>query len=91
MTEGPVIDLPAPCPFCDGTRGVVGQVERFGTPPPDADPSDGWWDFYVRCTSCSCEGPPTKTSAESALRKLALRPTTVDGRPNLRPYGTIPT
>lgn len=91
MTEGPVIALPAPCPFCDGTDGVVGQVERFGAPPPDADPADGWSHFYVRCTSCSAEGPPTKTSAESALRKWALRPTTVDGRPNLRPYGTIPT
>lgn len=90
-TEGPTIDLPAPCPFCGSTRGTVEQMERFGAPPADADATDGWWCFYVRCTSCSCEGPPSKTSAQAALDRWALRPTTVDGRLNLRPHGTPPT
>lgn len=76
MTHRPttrVYDLPVPCPFCGGTTGVVLKIERYGTPPPDADPDAGWWNFAVQCTSCAAEGPPVKTSPQGALRAWARR------------------
>ena len=68
------VDLVAPCPFCGSLLGVVEQVERFGRPPPAADPADGWWNWRVRCNACACEGPPSKAGRESALRLWARRP-----------------
>jgi polyhydroxyalkanoate synthesis regulator phasin len=74
------LTLPCPCPFCGSAVGVVERVERFGEPPDDATPAEGWWDYYVRCISCSCEGPPSKSGAQGAMREWVQRPGHAAGR-----------
>lgn len=74
------VDLPAPCPFCGSEVGVVERAERFGEPPDDATPAEGWWDYCVRCISCSCEGPPSKSGDRGALREWGQRPAPAFGR-----------
>jgi hypothetical protein len=69
------ITLPAPCPFCGSTTGVVDRVERHGTPPPGALPDEGWWAFSVCCLSCAAQGPWSSTSEANALTMWTRRAT----------------
>ena len=73
FTEGETIDLFEPCPFCGSWLGCIVRTERYGTPPPGAQPHEGWWSFTARCGSCSAEGPPSTASEAGALERWERR------------------